>query len=80
MFGIAFSALFNSFFVVRIVKGPWRRNPQYLAVAMVGSILATLTLKAFWPGMEDSFIIGGLVSFGGSWAGMMLFDAVLSAV
>ena len=74
---ILLSALFNGFFMVRVVKGPWLRNPQYLAVAIAGCMLAMLGLKAFWPGLEDDFIVGNLVGLGGCMSGMLAFDAAL---
>jgi len=79
MSGILLSALFNGFLTVRLMKGPWLRNPQYLAAAIVASVLAMLILQAFWPGMEDDFVIGNLVGIAGSCAGMLAFDAILGA-
>jgi hypothetical protein len=80
MSGILFSAVTTGFFMVRLFKGPWLKNPQYLAAAICGSILAALTLHLFWPVMDDSFIVGGATGLAGSWAGMTLFDMVLGAV
>jgi hypothetical protein len=80
MSGILFSAVATGFFMVRLCKGPWLKNPQYLAAAICGSILAALVLHLFWPVMDDSFFVGGATGLAGSWAGMALFDMVLGAV
>jgi len=33
---VLISAILSSFLLVRLIKGPWLRYPQYPAVAMVG--------------------------------------------
>lgn len=71
------SAVLGSFVIVRLMKGPWGRNPHYLAAAIAGSVAGTLLLHAFWPAMDDDFIVGGLVGIAGPIAGIMLFDALL---
>jgi hypothetical protein len=73
------SAVLGSFFIVRLFKGPWVRNPHYLAAAIVGSVLGTLLLHAFWPALDGDFIASGAVGIAGPIAGMLLFDAVLGA-
>jgi hypothetical protein len=80
MSDILFSAVTTGFFMVRLVKGPWRRNPQYLASAICGAIVGALALHLFWPAMDDDFIVGGLTGLAGSWAGMALFDMAVAAV
>ena len=80
MSDILFSAVTTGFFMVRLFRGPWLKNPQYLAAAICGSILAALTLHIFWPVMDDSFIVGGATGLAGSWAGMALFDLAVGAV
>jgi hypothetical protein len=80
MSDILFSAVTTGFFMVRLFRGPWLKNPQYLAAAICGSILAALTLHLFWPVMDDSFIVGGATGLAGSWAGMALFDLAVGAV
>jgi glycerol uptake facilitator-like aquaporin len=80
MSGILFSAVTTGFLMVRLFKGPWLKNPQYLAAAICGSILAVLVLHLFWPVMDDSFFVGGATGLAGSWAGMTLFDMVLGVV
>jgi hypothetical protein len=80
MSDILFSAVTTGFFMVRLLRGPWLRNPQYLAAAICGSVLAALMLHLFWPIMDDSFIIGGVTGLAGSWAGMVLFDMAVGAV
>jgi hypothetical protein len=80
MSDILFSAVTTGFFMVRLFKGPWLRNPQYLAAAIFGSVLAALMLHLFWPVMDDSFIVGGVTGLAGSWAGMALFDVAVGVV
>jgi hypothetical protein len=77
MSDLLLSAVFTAFTMVRLLKGPWLRNPQYLACGIVGAIVGALALHAFWPAYDDDFIIGGVTGIFGSWAGMALFDAVL---
>jgi hypothetical protein len=79
MSDILISAISTGFLMVRLFKGSWLRNPQYLACAICGSILAALALHLFWPVMDDSFVVGGLTGLAGSWAGMALFDLALGA-
>ncbi|MFZ1773496.1 MAG: hypothetical protein WAT78_06010 [Rhizobiaceae bacterium] len=75
--GILLSALFSCFTMVRIAKGPWMRNPQYLAVSLVGSVLAMLALNAYSPGMADEFVAGTLAAMAGAYAGIAAFDLAL---
>ena len=77
---ILFSAVCTAFMMVRFIKGPWARNPQYLACAICGSVVAALVLHAFWPSMEDSFVVGGITGFAASWGAIAIFDAALGAV
>lgn len=72
------SAIFTAFTMVRLLKGPWLRNPQYLASGIVGAVVGTLLLHRFGPGFDDDFIVGGATGIFGSWAGMALFDTILS--
>lgn len=74
---ILLSSVLSGFFMVRVVKGPWLRNPQYLAASIAGSILATLILHAVWPDADGDLIFSSLAAFGGSFAGIVLFDAAL---
>jgi hypothetical protein len=71
------SAVFGSFVMVRLFKGPWGRNPHYLAAAIAGSVAGTLLLHAFWPALDGDFIAGGIVGIAGPIAGIMLFDTLL---
>jgi hypothetical protein len=80
MSDILFSAVTTGFFMVRLFKGPWLKNPQYLAAAICGSILAALTLHLFWPVADGFFVVGGVTGLAGSWAGIALFDLALGAV
>jgi glycerol uptake facilitator-like aquaporin len=77
---LLFSAVTTAFMMVRLFRGPWRRNPQYLAAAICGAIVAALVLHAVWPAMDDSFVVGGITGIAGSWAAMTLFDKALGAV
>lgn len=77
--GVILNALFSSFFLVRIVKGRWTHHPHYLAVSLMGSIIALLALHAASPGSEDGFIAGNLAALAGAWAGIALYDAALGA-
>ena len=80
MSDILLSAVTTGFFMVRLFRGPWLKNPQYLAAAICGSVLAALMLHLFWPVMDDSFIVGGVTGLVGSWAGMALFDMAVGVV
>jgi len=77
---LLFSAVTTAFVMVRLVKGPWLRNPQYLACSICGSVVAALLLHALWPAMVGSFIVGGITGLAGAWGAMALFDAVLGVV
>jgi len=68
------SAVFSSFLLVRLIKGPWMRHPHYLGLAMIGSILSTLVLATFSPGMEDDLIAGNLAAFAGAFVAIQAFD------
>ncbi|MDX8434890.1 MULTISPECIES: hypothetical protein [Mesorhizobium] len=77
MSDLLLSAIFTAFTMVRVLKGRWLRNPQYLASGIVGAIVAALLLHAFWPAADDDLIVGGATGIFGSWAGMAVFDAIL---
>ena len=77
MSDILLPAIFTAFTMVRVLKGPWLRNPQYLASGILGAIIGALLLHAFWPAYDYDFIVGGVTGIFGSWAGMALFDAIL---
>jgi len=70
MSDLLLSGIFTAFTMVWLLKGPWLRNPQYLATGILGAIVAVLLLDGLWPAYDDDFIVG-------SWAGMALFDAIL---
>ena len=76
---IALSAVLSSFFAVRIIKGPWRSNPQYLAVAIVGSVVGALLLHASWPQFDSDFVLPTIASFIGSCVAVFAFDQVIGA-
>ena len=74
---ILFSSVLSGFFMVRVVKGPWMRNPQYLAASIAGSVVATLLLHAVWPEVDGDFMFSSLAAFAGAFGGIVLFDTVL---
>jgi hypothetical protein len=72
---IILSALFSSFLTVKIVKGSWTRNPQYLVLSIVGGAIAMVALNALSPGSADDFILGNVATFAGAIATIFAFDA-----
>ncbi len=76
--GIVISALFSSFFLVRLVKGPWARYPHYLAMTMFGASVAGLTADAFSPGLADELVAGNLIIFAGAFLAIQAFDRLTS--
>ncbi len=77
MSDLLLSAILTTFTMVRLLRGPWLRNPQYLASGIVGAIVGILLLHGFWPAADDDFIVGGVTGIFGSWAGMAVFDTIL---
>lgn len=77
MFGIILTALSAAFILVRIIKGPWMRNPQYLAAATIGSVALSLIFITAAPEMESDIIAGTLAGIIGAWAGIAAFDFVI---
>jgi hypothetical protein len=75
---IVFSALSTALLLVRFIKGPWMRYPQYVAAALVGALVAGLLLAKFAPDIGSSFLIGGLSGFGGAWIGIIAFDTLFA--
>lgn len=73
---VILSAIFSSFLFVRLIKGPWLRNPQYLAAAMIGSAILSLVGNSLFPGSADDMLMSNIWAFGGSLAGIFLFDFV----
>ncbi len=76
---LVFSALFTAFFVVRIFKGPWMRNPQYVAAAVIGAVVVSGVLLRVSPDLEGDMIVGGLAGFAGAWGGIFAFDRLLAS-
>ena len=58
MSDLLLSSIFTAFTMVRVLKGPWLRNPQYLATGILGAIVAVLLLNGLWPSYDDDFVIG----------------------
>lgn len=73
------SALSTAFFMVRIVKGPWMRNPQYVAAALTGALVAGLLLNSFSEELEADFIFGSIAGLFGGWLGIFGFDRFLGS-
>ena len=73
------SAVFSSFLTVRIVKGPWLRNPQYLVLSVMGGAAAMMALNVFSPGAADGFIAGNIAAFAGAVLSILAFDAAIGA-
>lgn len=76
---IVLFAVLSSFFAVRILKGHWMRNPQYLAVAMIGSVAGALLLHAGWPQFDEDLLLPTIASFVGSCVAVFAFDQVVGA-
>lgn len=74
MSDVFITALFSSFFLVRIVKGSWTRNPAYVALAIFGGMAGLFTLMHFAPGTQDSFIAGNLAALGGALGAILVYD------
>lgn len=75
---IVFSALSTAFLLVRLVKGPWKRYPQYVAAALIGALAVGLFMAKFMPDIGNDFVVGGLSGLGGAWAGIAAFDAIVT--
>lgn len=73
------SVVFSSFFLVRVIKGPWMRHPHYLGLAMIGSIVATVALAMIAPGAQDDFIAGNIAAFAGAFLAIQIFDRLVGA-
>jgi hypothetical protein len=74
---ILISAISCAFFAVKIVKGKWAQNPQYLVVAIIGGVLSSLTLHAVSPEYYDDFVIGNVAVLTGCWISIFGFDMAL---
>jgi hypothetical protein len=74
---ILISAISCAFFAVKLAKGRWAQNPQYLVVAIIGGVLASLALNAASPEYYDDFVIGNVAVLTGSWLGILGFDMAL---
>lgn len=73
---IVLSALSTAFLLVRFVKGPWRRHPQYVAAALIGALAVGLIMAKFTPDIGNDFVLGGLAGLAGARAGIAAFDAI----
>lgn len=74
---LVISALVSSFTFVRLLKGPWLRHPQFLAAAMIGSVVASLLVQSIDPATADGMIGSTIVAFAGSAAGIFLLGQVI---
>jgi hypothetical protein len=77
---LVLSALSSSFLTVKLVKGSWARNPQYLGLSMAGSTMAMLIASVVAPGSTDDFVIRIIVAFAGAFASMTAFDKAIGHV
>lgn len=75
---ILISALSTAFFLVRLVKGPWMRNPQYVAAATIGAVAISLMVNSLLPSFENNMITESLTGAGGAWGGILAFDLLLA--
>ncbi len=71
---ILLGAVSTSFLLVRIFKGPWMRNPHYLAAAVIGAVAVSLGLYRFAPDLENDLLVGSVAGAVGAWAGIFAFD------
>lgn len=76
---IVLSAVLTGFVAVRILKGHWTRNPQYLAVAIVGSAVGAVLFHAGWPQYDENLVLPTIASFIGSALAVHAFDRLLGA-
>ena len=72
-------ALLSGFFAVRVFKGSWFRNPQYLVIAMVGCALAVMTLDSFAPDLASNFAFNNLAALAGAFVAIKAFDMVMNS-
>ena len=74
MIEILIGALSSAFFLVRIVKGPWTRHPQFVAAAAIGAMVASLILYKIAPDLEYNLIVGSIAGLVGAGIGIFTFD------
>lgn len=74
MTSVIIAALASAFFLVRIVKGPWTRHPQYVASATIGAVVISLLLFKLAPDLEADMIVGGIAGLVGAGAGIFVFS------
>ena len=68
-----YSAIVASFVLVRLVKGPWTSNVQFVVAGIVGAMLAALAGDYLYPGTTDDVILRYMVSLCGGGFGIYLF-------
>lgn len=73
---LVLSAVLSSFMFVRLFKGPWARNPQYLAAAMIGSAIMSLIGENYFPGSGGDMLTADMLAGVGSAAGIFLFGII----
>lgn len=71
------SALVSSFTFVRLLKGSWLRYPQFLAAAMIGSVVVSVLADKLDPGSADGLINSTVFAFAGSAAGIFLLGQMI---
>lgn len=75
----ALSAVFSALVSVRILKGSWMRYPQYLALSIIGGLIALLLLHQGWPQFDDDMILPTIAAFVGACASVFAFDQTMGA-
>lgn len=78
MTDVLVSSFFTSFMIVRFMKGPWGRNPQYLAASVFGAFAALLIAGRMAPGIETELGFSNLISIAGAVTAILAFDFALA--
>ncbi|MBI1260650.1 MAG: hypothetical protein GC184_02895 [Rhizobiales bacterium] len=78
MVDVYITALFTSFFLVRLVKGSWTRNPAYVALSIFGGMAGLILLMKLSPGAEGSLIYGNFAALGGALTAILIYDQAMS--
>lgn len=77
MQSVLLPAVSTGFIAVRLIKGGWMRQPQYVACAIVGAMAAAILLHGLSPEDDGGMVLGSLAGLAGAWAGMTAFDLLL---
>ena len=77
---IFITSFFSSFFLVRLLKGSWLRQPVYLALGIVGALGGLISSMILWPGSENDWIAGNAAALIGVWLLIALYDRFIGSV